>query len=90
MVFFGLRDMPRICGEAFTVQLAAGDNPMLHSAIYEAPKGSIIVVDGVDSEYAVAGGNVCAVARPEAWNFIIDGVIRDLGEITDIEIPSFC
>ncbi|CAH6799321.1 Diguanylate cyclase [Vibrio chagasii] len=84
------QDMPRICGEAFTVQLAAGDNLMLHSAIYEAPKGSIIVVDGVDSEYAVAGGNVCAVAKRRGIKgFIIDGVIRDLAEITDMKFPVF-
>lgn len=82
--------MPRIFGEAFTVQLAAGDNLMLHSAIYEAPEGSIIVVDGVDSEYAVAGGNVCAVAKSRGIKgFIIDGVIRDLGEITDMKFPVF-
>ncbi|WP_061039056.1 RraA family protein [Vibrio coralliirubri] len=82
--------MPRICGEAFTVQLTSGDNLMLHSAIYEAPEGSIIVVDGVDSEYAVAGGNVCAVAKSRGIKgFIIDGVIRDLGEISDMKFPVF-
>lgn len=82
--------MPRISGEAFTVQLASGDNLMLHSAIYEAPEGSIIVVDGVDSEFAVAGGNVCAVAKNRGIKgFIIDGVIRDLGEISDMEFPVF-
>ena len=81
---------PRISGEAFTVQLAPGDNLMLHSAIYEAPKGSIIVVDGVDSEYAVAGGNVCAVAKSRGIKgLIIDGVIRDLAEITDMKFPVF-
>jgi len=82
--------MPRISGEAFTVQLTSGDNLMLHSAIYEAPEGSIIVVDGVDSEYAVAGGNVCAVAKNRGIKgFIIDGVIRDLCEITDMKFPVF-
>ncbi|MCY9862281.1 RraA family protein [Vibrio coralliirubri] len=82
--------MPRICGEAFTVQLTSGDNLMLHSAIYEAPEGSIIVVDGVDCEYAVAGGNVCAVAKNRGIKgFIIDGVIRDLGEISDMKFPVF-
>ncbi|MEZ8880849.1 RraA family protein [Vibrio lentus] len=84
------QDMPRIFGEAFTVQLAAGDNLMLHAAIYEAPEGSIIVVDGVDSKYAVAGGNVCAVAKSRGIKgFIIDGVIRDLSEISDMEFPVF-
>ncbi|CAK2394955.1 hypothetical protein VCRA2113O415_100127 [Vibrio crassostreae] len=82
--------MPRICGEAFTVQLTSGDNLMLYSAIYEAPEGSIIVVDGVDSEYAVAGGNVCAVAKSRGIKgFIIDGVIRDLTEISDMKFPVF-
>ncbi|UPR50698.1 RraA family protein [Vibrio cyclitrophicus] len=82
--------IPRIFGEAFTVQLTSGDNLMLHSAIYEAPEGSIIVVDGVDSEYAVAGGNVCAVAKSRGIKgFIIDGVIRDLCEISDMKFPVF-
>ncbi|MFA0016619.1 RraA family protein, partial [Vibrio lentus] len=82
--------MPRIFGEAFTVQLTSGDNLMLHAAIYEAPEGSIIVVDGVDSKYAVAGGNVCAVAKSRGIKgFIIDGVIRDLSEISDMKFPVF-
>ncbi len=82
--------MPRISGPAFTVQLAAGDNLMLHSAIYQAPEGSIVVVDGVDCDYAVAGGNVCAVAKQRGIKgFIIDGVIRDLAEITEMHFPVY-
>lgn len=82
--------MPRIAGEAYTVQLASGDNLMLHSAIYEAPAGSILVIDGVDGKYAVAGGNVCAVAMQRGIKgFVIDGVIRDLGEIEAMEFPVF-
>jgi regulator of RNase E activity RraA len=82
--------MPAISGPAFTVQLSPGDNLMLHAAIYEAPKGSIIVVDGVDSAYAVAGGNVCAVAKERGIKgFIVDGVIRDLGEITSMQFPVY-
>ncbi|MEZ8699241.1 RraA family protein [Vibrio lentus] len=82
--------MPRIFGDAFTVQLTSGDNLMLHAAIYEAPEGSIIVVDGVDSKYAVAGGNVCAVAKSRGIKgFIIDGAIRDLSEISDMKFPVF-
>jgi len=79
-----------ISGPAFTVQLASGDNLMLHSAIYEAPEGSIVVVDGVDCDYAVAGGNVCAVAKERGIKgFIIDGVIRDLGEIIAMDFPVY-
>jgi len=82
--------MPRIAGEAYTVQLASGDNLMLHAAIYEAPKGSILLIDGVDCEYAVAGGNVCAVAMQRGIKgFVIDGVIRDLGEIQAMNFPVY-
>ena len=74
--------MPRIAGPAYTVQLAPGDNLMLHAAIHEAPSGSVIAVDACDSEFAVAGGNVCAVAQKRGiLGFIIDRAIRDIGEI---------
>ncbi|PKH03129.1 diguanylate cyclase [Psychromonas sp. MB-3u-54] len=82
--------MKPISGPAYTVQLASGDHLMLHCAIYEAPKGSILVVDGVDSKNAVAGGNVCAIAKKRGIKgFVIDGVIRDLGEITAMGFPVY-
>lgn len=84
------QNTPRLAGPAYTVQLAAGDNLMLHAAIHEAPEGSVIVVDGVDSNFAVAGGNVCAVAKKRGIaGFIIDGVIRDIAEIREIQFPVF-
>ncbi|WP_394200091.1 RraA family protein [Shewanella waksmanii] len=83
-------DMPRMSGPAFTVQLSAGDHLMMHAAIYQAPSGSIIVVDGVDDKFAVAGGNVCAVAQSRGIKgFIIDGVIRDITEIQQMQFPVF-
>lgn len=84
------QSMPSISGPAYTVQLSAGDHLMLHAAIYQAPPGSIIVVDGVDCQLAVAGGNVCAIAQQRGIKgFIIDGVIRDLAEIQELEFPVF-
>ena len=83
--------MPRIAGPAFTVQMKAGDNLMLHSAIYEAPAGSILVVDaGSDIRSAVAGGNVCAIAQKRGIvGMIIDGVIRDIAEIREAKFPVY-
>lgn len=82
--------MPRITGAAYTVKLAAGDNLMLHAAIYEAPSGSILVVDAGDDSHAVAGGNVCAIAQKRGIaGMIIDGVIRDLGEIREAKFPIY-
>lgn len=82
--------IPRVAGPAFTVSCAPGDNLMLHAAIYRAAPGSILVADAGSVEYAVAGGNVCAVAqRRGIAAFIIDGVIRDLAEVRDAGFPVF-
>jgi 4-hydroxy-4-methyl-2-oxoglutarate aldolase len=82
--------MPRIAGPAFTVRCPAGDNLMLHAAIYRAPAGSIIVVESADTNYAVAVGNVCAVAQKHGIvGFVVDGVIRDLAEARENHFPVF-
>ncbi|RMD85069.1 MAG: RraA family protein [Lentisphaerae bacterium] len=81
---------PRIGGPAFTVRLGPADNLMLHAAIYQAPAGSILVVEAADARYAVAGGNVCAVAKARGiQGMIIDGVIRDIEEIRQLEFPVY-
>ncbi|MFZ0041793.1 MAG: RraA family protein [Solirubrobacteraceae bacterium] len=82
--------IPRIAGPAFTVRCAAGDNLMLHAAIHLAEPGSVIVVEAGDVDYAVSGGNVCAVAQHRGIaGFVVDGVIRDLGEVRGIGFPVF-
>ena len=55
--------MPRVAGPAYTVRCAPGDNLMVHAAIYRAAPGDVIVVEAGDVDYAVAGGNVCAIAQ---------------------------
>ncbi|KJS55631.1 diguanylate cyclase [Streptomyces rubellomurinus subsp. indigoferus] len=81
---------PRVAGPAFTVQCPPGDNLMLHAAIYRAEPGSVIVVESGDLDYALAGGNVCAVAqRRGVAAFVADGLIRDLGEVRELGFPVF-
>ena len=83
-------EMPRVAGPAFTVQVPPGDNLMVHAAIYRAAPGSIIVVQAGDVDFAVAGGNVLAVAqRNGIAGFVVDGVIRDLAEARAAGLPVF-
>jgi regulator of RNase E activity RraA len=83
-------DMPRVAGPAYPVRCPPGDNLMLHAAIYRAAPGSVIVVEAGDIDYAVAGGNVCAVAqRRGIAAFVVDGVIRDLAEARERRFPVF-
>ena len=81
---------PRLAGPAFTVRCPPGDNLMLHAAIYRAEPGSVLVVESGDVEYALAGGNVCAIAqRRGVAGFVLDGVIRDVGEVREAGFPVF-
>jgi 4-hydroxy-4-methyl-2-oxoglutarate aldolase len=84
------QEMPRIAGPAYTVRCPAGDHLMLHAAIYRAPSGSVIVVESGDVDYALAGGNVCAVAQKRGIAaFVVDGTIRDLAETRARRFPVF-
>lgn len=91
---WGIRQMwhpiPRIAGRAYTVSCPPGDNLMLHAAIYRAEPGSVIVVQAGDMSYAMSGGNVCATAQERGIaGFVIDGVIRDVGEVREIGFAVF-
>lgn len=80
----------RLAGPAYPVRCPKGDNLMLHAAIHRAPPGSVIVVESGDLDYALAGGNVCAVAqRRGVAGFVLDGLIRDLGEVRALGFPVF-
>lgn len=80
---------PRIAGPAFTVKCAPGDHLMLHAAIYEARPGDIIVCEA-DDQYALSGGNVCAIAQKRGIKgMVIDGVIRDVAEVRESQFPVF-
>ncbi len=82
--------IPRVAGPAYPVRCPAGDNLMLHAAIYRAAAGAVIVVEAGDVDYAVAGGNVCAVAQKRGIAaFVVDGVIRDVAETRERGFPVF-
>jgi regulator of RNase E activity RraA len=82
--------VPRVAGPAYPVRCGPGDNLMLHAAIYRAPPGFIVVAQGGDCDYALAGGNVCAVAqRRGIAAFVLDGVIRDVAETRERDFPVF-
>ncbi|MCX5396261.1 RraA family protein [Streptomyces sp. NBC_00102] len=85
-----LWNSPRVAGPAYTVRCEPGDNLMLHAAIYRAEPGSVVVVESGDLDYALAGGNVCAVAqRRGVAAFVVDGLVRDLAEVREAGFPVF-
>lgn len=82
--------VPRLAGPAYTVRTVKHDTLMLHTAIYHAEPGDVIVVQAGDDRMAVAGGHVCAVAqRRGVAGLIVDGVIRDVAESRRLGFPVF-
>jgi regulator of RNase E activity RraA len=80
--------MPRLCGPAYPVRCAPGDNLMLHAAIHRAAAGSVIVCEAGDRDFAMSGGNVCAWAQHRGIaGFVVDGVVRDIGEVRARRFP---
>jgi 4-hydroxy-4-methyl-2-oxoglutarate aldolase len=81
----------RLCGPAFTVQCAPGDNLMLHKALEKAQPGDVLVtsVSGYP-EGGYFGGlmAVSAVAR-RLGGLAIDGCVRDSEEIIAMGFPIF-
>lgn len=82
--------MARVAGPSFTVRSVAGDNLMVHAAIHRAEPGDVIVVEAADTDFAMAGGNVCAWAqRRGVVALVVDGVIRDVAEVRNNRFPVF-
>lgn len=76
---------PRFAGPAYVVRCGPGENLMMHAAIHRAAPGSVIVVQAGDRDFAVAGGNVCAVAqRNGIAGLVVDGMVRDVAEIREM------
>lgn len=82
----------RICRPACTVRVYPGDNLMVHKALDVARPGDVVVVDagGDRSSNAVLGDRICAKARHRGIaGFVVDGLVRDLEGIDQLEIPVF-
>lgn len=81
----------RVCGPAFTVECAPGDNSMLHKALERARPGDVLVVTVAGAEeYGYWGDlmTVSAMAR-QLGGLCIEGCVRDSAEIIASGFPVF-
>ena len=89
-----LRPMHRggkLCGPAFTVKAAPGDNLMVHKAIDIAAPGDVIVVDaGGVVTGAIIGDIMTSLAQKRGLaGMVIYGAIRDAAEIRSRSFPVY-
>lgn len=80
----------RLCGPAFTVQGAGGDNLALHHAVLEAPPGSVLVADLGGARFGHWGEILTVAAQRQGIaGLLIDGGVRDAAEIEALGFPVF-
>jgi RraA family protein len=81
----------QLCGPALTVRVFPGDNLMVHKALDVAIPGDIVVVDARGSTMnAVLGDIISTKAKHRGIaGFILDGLVRDLPAIQELDFPVF-
>jgi RraA family protein len=80
-----------IVGPALTVKVFPGDNLMVHKALDLIQPGDIIVIDGGSSPMnGIVGDLIAAKAQHRgAIGFVIDGLMRDLPEVQEVNLPIY-
>lgn len=80
-----------ILGTAFTVRARPGDNLLFHKALDLAQPGDVIVVDGQGEMSNSLCGEIMVryAIKKNLAGFLIDGAIRDLGPISEMDFPVY-
>ena len=81
----------RMAGPAFTVEVRAGDNLMIHAAMAMAKPGDVLVIDGKgDTTCALMGAimlNACK--KLGLAGVVIDAAVRDTDELRQLGFPVY-
>jgi regulator of RNase E activity RraA len=81
----------KMAGPAFTVEVRAGDNLMIHTAIALARPGDVLVVDGKgDLGAALMGALMINTCKQLGLaGVVLDGAVRDTLELRELGFPVF-
>jgi len=81
----------RICAPVCTVKTFPGDNLMVHKSLDVLEPGDVVIIDaGGSHSNAVLGDLICTKAKHRGCaGFVVDGLVRDLPTICEIDLPVF-
>ena len=81
----------RMAGPAFTVEVRAGDNLMIHAAMSMAKAGDILVVDGKGDRTCALMGSIMinACKKMNLGGVVIDAAVRDIEELRELGFPVY-
>lgn len=82
----------RVCGPAYTLRLAPGDNLGLHFAIVAAQRGDVLVIDAGDAiEHGPFGELLALTAQVRGLGGLVtSGSVRDAEAIAALGFAVFC
>lgn len=86
-VFRDFGAVQKFCGPVVTVKCFE-DNTPVKAMVESAGEGRVLVVDGGGSlRRALLGGNLGAAAARNGWaGVVIDGCVRDVGELIESQV----
>jgi|SRR5579859_2258868 len=81
----------RIAGSAVTVSVPAGGINMIKVGIEQSRAGDVVVASAQgDTTFAMLGGNISLGMKARGVRgFVIDGAVRDVSELRDLDFPTF-
>jgi 4-hydroxy-4-methyl-2-oxoglutarate aldolase len=81
----------RLAGPAFTLKTMPGDNKAVFHAIDQAPRGSVLVIDGGGTDRVTIWGGTSTVAAQAKGlaGCVTNAAVRDLDEIREARFPVY-
>ena len=81
----------RLAGPAFTIEVRAGDNLMIHAAMTMAKPGDVLVVDGKGDRSCALMGSIMinACKKLGLAGVVIDAAVRDTEELRELGFPVY-
>ncbi|MEO7743147.1 MAG: hypothetical protein ABIR98_09440 [Usitatibacter sp.] len=81
----------RMAGPAFTIEVRAGDNLMIHTAMALAKPGDVLVIDGKADRGCALMGSIMinACKKLGLAGVVIDAAVRDTEELRELGFPVY-
>jgi len=81
----------RLAGPAFTIEVRAGDNLMIHAAIGMAKPGDVFVIDGKADRTCALMGSIMinACKKLGLGGVVLDAAVRDTEELRELGFPVY-
>jgi regulator of RNase E activity RraA len=81
----------KMAGPAFTIEVRAGDNLMIHAGMFLAKPGDVLVIDGKGDRTCALMGSIMinACKKLGLAGVVLDAAVRDIDELRELDFPVY-